>query len=193
MKTEKSINIFLQKSRPVVRLCPATTIIVLPRMSVGYLLYFNEIMLYKLQRWKMKKLVLILGILSTLSSYSYSKSISVKQQEFVNQIFNKPLFAYGRTSWNTILTPTSITESPDNFSNPDAHIEKHNCKLLENENNHIKYFCNVCHPDILNENKPSCSFENIIYRITNDGFIEKQSFTPHEQEPYSIDYLITKP
>lgn len=142
----------------------------------------------------MKKFVLIFGMILLIPVLNAcEKNKKTDTEKFVNPIFNKPLFAYGRTSWNTILTPNSITESPDNFSDSDVYIEKHNCKLIENVNNHIKYFCNVCHPDILNENKPSCSSENIIYRITNDGFIEKQSFNPHEQEPYSIEYLITKP
>ena len=141
----------------------------------------------------MKKLVLILGFLLTLSNCSYSQSSSDKQQGFVNPIFNKPLFAYGKTSWNTILTPNSISESPDDFSSPGAYIEKHNCELLENKSHFIKYFCNVCHPDILHKNKPSCSLKIIIYQITTDGFIEKQSFRLGEQEPYSIEHLIIKP
>ena len=141
----------------------------------------------------MKKLVLILSVLLALVLSACEKDKNSKTHEFVNPIFNKPLFAYGRTSWNTLLTPNSITESPDDFSDSDAYIEKHNCKLIENENNHIKYFCNVCHPDVLNENKPSCSSENIVYRITNDGLIKKQSFRLHEKEPYSIEHLIIKP
>ena len=141
----------------------------------------------------MKKIALILGLLLTLSSCSYSKNESVKQQEFVNPIFNKPLFAYGKTSWNTILTFNSIAESPDDFSNPEAYIEKHSCKLLENEEHYIKFLCNICYQDILITNKINCSTKIIIYQIADDGFIEKQSFRPHEQEPFSIEHLITKP
>ena len=141
----------------------------------------------------MKKLVLILGFLLTLSNCSYSQSSSEKQQEFVNPIFNKPLFAYSEQTWNTLLTPNSITESPDDFSDSEAHIEKHNCELLENKSHFIKYFCNVCHPDILHKNKPSCSLKIIIYQITDNGLIKKQSFRLHEKEPYSIEHLIIKP
>lgn len=138
----------------------------------------------------MKKIVLILGLLLTLSSCSYLKSSSVKQQEFVNPIFNKPLFAYGRTSWNTILTPVSITESPDDFSSPDAYIEKHICNLLENEKDYIKFLCNLCYQDILIADKTNCSMKIIIYKITNNNLIEKKSFKLHEHEPYSINHLI---
>ena len=141
----------------------------------------------------MKKFVLILVVLLVSVLNGCAKDKNTRKQEFVNPIFNKPLFAYGRTSWNTLLTPKNISETPDNFSDEGAYIEKHNCKLLENENNHIKYICNICYPDLLMHDKINCSVKIIIYKITDNGFIEEQSFRPREQEPYSIDYLITKP
>ena len=144
----------------------------------------------------MKKLVLILGLLLTLNSCFYSKSEPVERQEFVNPIFSKPLFAYGRTSWNTILTPNSISESPDDFSSPDSYIEKHSCKLLENGFDNIKYSCTICHQYLLElglETKENNCYSNIIiYQITDDGFIEKKSFEPYHNTPYSIQHLILK-
>lgn len=115
------------------------------------------------------------------------------KQEFVNPIFNKPLLAYSKQTWNNLLTPSNITESLDDFSSPNAHIEKHSCKLQENENNHIKYICNVCYQDLLIENKINCSITIIIYQITDNDLIEKQSFSLHEQEPYLIEFLKAKP
>ena len=140
----------------------------------------------------MKKFALILGLVLSLGVNACAKN-DVNKQEFVNPIFNKTLFAYGRTSWNTILTPNSVTESPDDFSNPDAYIEKHNCKLQVNKRDYIKFLCNVCYQDILIADKINCSRKNILYKIADDGLIEKQSFRLHDQEPYSIDHLITKP
>lgn len=140
----------------------------------------------------MRKLVLILGLLLILSG-CYTKSESVKQQEFVNPIFNKILLAYSKQTWNTLLSPNSISESPDSFSNPHAHVEKHNCKLLANKQDYIKFLCNVCYQDILIADKINCSIETILYKITNDGLIEKQSFRPHEQEPFSLEYFVAKP
>lgn len=139
----------------------------------------------------MKNMFLIL-IFFSLIGCAWIDIESSNNQEFVNTIFSKPLLAYGRTSWNTILTPNSITESPDDFSSPDAYIEKHDCKLLENQHNYIKYFCNVCHPDILNRNKIMCSHEVIVYQVNDRGLIEKQSFELDEQEPYSLEYLTIK-
>ncbi|MBQ4400258.1 MAG: hypothetical protein II830_03065, partial [Alphaproteobacteria bacterium] len=81
----------------------------------------------------MKKLVLILGFLLTLSNCSYSQSSSEKQQEFVNPIFNKTLYSYSKQTWNTQLSPSSIIASPDNLSDPNAYIEQYPCELLENK------------------------------------------------------------
>ena len=140
----------------------------------------------------MKKFVLSLGLFLAFSANACAED-TINKQEFVNPIFNKTLYVYGRTSWNTILTFNSISESPDDFSASDAYIEKHSCKLLENEFDHIKYSCNVCYPDILNHNKQHCSPTIIVYQISDDGFIRKYSFELDRQEPYSIQTLITKP
>ncbi|MBR1601349.1 hypothetical protein IJ750_06555 [bacterium] len=116
--------------------------------------------------------------------------------EFVNPIFNKPLHAYGRNSWNTLLTPNSITVSPDDFSNPEAYIEKYDCKLLENEQDHIKYSCIICHSYLvelgLETKENNCYHGIIIYQTTDRELIEELSFEPDEQEPHTIDHLITK-
>ena len=141
----------------------------------------------------MKKLVLILGILVVLSSYSYSKSISTEQQEFVNQIFNKPLFAYGRTSWNTILTPNSVTVSPNSFSSPDAYIEHYPCELLKNRHDYVKYNCTICYGYLSKLEDKDCYHNIIIYQIATDGRIKETTFNPKRPEFQSIDYLITKP
>lgn len=161
----------------------------------------------------MKKFVLILGlflfqcanawaddtyqikndIAPNINNVQVQKTNSAKEQEFVNPIFNKTLLAYSKQTWNTLLSPNSISESPDNFSDPDAHIEKHNCKLLVNKQDYIKFLCNVCYQDILIANKINCSIENILYKITDDGLIEKQSFRLQEPEPYSREFFITKP
>ena len=140
----------------------------------------------------MKKIVLILGLCLVFNMPAQADDNNNKQ-EFVNPIFNQPLLAYGRTSRNTILTLNSIAESLDDFSVPEAHIEKHSCKLLKNEAYYIKFLCNICYQDILIINKINCSTQIVIYQITDDGFIEKQSFRLHEQEPFSIEHLITKP
>ena len=136
----------------------------------------------------MKKVVLSFMCFLTACSF-----LSGDDEKFKNPVFNKTLYAYGRTSWNTMLTSNSISESPDDFSAPDAYIEKHGCKLLENEQDHIKYLCNVCYPELLNHDKLHCSPTIIVYRMDDDGFIRKHSFRPHEQEPFSIEHLITKP
>lgn len=91
------------------------------------------------------------------------------------------------------LPQIAFPESPDDFSDSEAHVEKHNCKLLINKQNYIKFLCNVCYQDILVADKINCSIENILYQITDNGLIKKQSFRLHEKEPYSIEYLITKP
>ena len=137
----------------------------------------------------MKNMFLILIVFSLIGC-AWINIESSNKQEFKNPIFSKPLLAYGRTSWNTILTPNSITVSPDDFSNSGAYIEKYDCKLLENEHKHIKYFCNVCRPDILNSNKTSCSLEIIVFQITNNGLVKELTFNPNESEPYSIQHLI---
>ena len=66
----------------------------------------------------MKKVVLsfICFLTACSSIFGYNK-------EFKNPIFNKTLYAYGKTSWNTMLTPNSVTVSPNNFSSPDAYIQ----------------------------------------------------------------------
>ena len=145
----------------------------------------------------MKKIAVVLGWISALSSCSYLKSESVEQQEFVNPIFNKPLLAYSRTSWNTMLMPNSVSESPDDFSFPEAYIEKHNCKLLENEFDHIKYSCTICHQYLLElglETKEDNCYHNIIiYQITDDGLIRKTSFDPKRPDFQSIENLKVLP
>lgn len=141
----------------------------------------------------MKKLVLILGFLLTLSNCSYSQSSSEKQQEFVNPIFNKPLFAYGKTSWNTILTPNSVTVSPNNFSSPDAYIEQYPCELLDNIHDYVKYNCTICYGYLSKLEDKDCYHNIIIYQITTDGKIKETTFNPKRPEFKSIEYLITKP
>ena len=99
-------------------------------------------------RFMMKKFVLVWGLISLLSINN-----CFAEEQFVNPIFNKTLYAYSRTSWNTLLTLSSITQSPDNFSDSDAYIEKHSCELLENEFDHIKYKCNLCYQAFLKKKK----------------------------------------
>ena len=140
----------------------------------------------------MRKFVLILGVCLAFAAKAQTEDI-INKQKFVNPIFNKTLLAYSKQTWNTLLSPNSISESPDDFSNPEAHIEKHNCKLLANKQDYIKFLCNVCYQDILIADQNNCSIETILYKITDDGFIEKQSFRPHEQEPFSLEYFVTKP
>ena len=141
----------------------------------------------------MKKFIWILSVslISILNACTIDKSSGT--QVFVNPIFNKTLHGYSEQTWNAQLSPNSISESPDDFSAPDAYIEKHSCKLLENEQNHIKFSCNVCSPEILNHDKLYCSPTIIVYQINDDGFIRKYSFDLDRQEPYSIETLKTKP
>ena len=141
----------------------------------------------------MKKLVLILGILSTLSSYSYSKSISTEQQEFVNPIFNKTLYGYSKQTWNTQLSPSSIIASPDNLSDPNAYIEQYPCELLENKHDHVKFNCTICYGYLSKLEAKDCYHDIIIYQITTDGKIKETTFNPNRPEFQSIEYLITKP
>lgn len=142
----------------------------------------------------MKKIVLILGLCLNVCACMQTDNFTQKQ-EFVNPVFNKLLLAYGRTSWNTLLTPTSVTISPDNFSNPDAYIEKYDCQLLENEQDHIKYDCIICNPYLVKVGlaTKNCYPNTIIYQIADDGLVRKLSFKPSKYEPFSIMHLKPEP
>lgn len=140
----------------------------------------------------MKKLFLILVFSLVLGDCGWVSRKFSGKQEFVNPIFNGTLWAYSRTSWNTRLTFNSISVTPDDFSSPDAYIEKYDCKLLENESDHIKYFCNVCHPAILDANKLSCALRVIVYEIDGD-FIRVKYFDPGKREPFGSETLTVKP
>ena len=139
-------------------------------------------------RFMMKKFVFVWGLISLLSINN-----CFAEEQFVNPIFNKTLYAYSRTSWNTLLTPSSITQSPDNFSDSDAYIEKHSCELLENEFDHIKYKCNLCYQAFFEKEKPDCSEKIVFFRIIDNKRIEKQSFKPHSLEYYNLEYFTTNP
>ena len=131
-------------------------------------------------RFMMKKFVLALGLISLLGING-----CFAEEQFVNPVFNKTLYAYSRTSWNTLLTPSSITQSPDNFSDSDAYIEKHSCELLENEFDHIKYKCNLCYQAFLEKEKtlkksllhPLTAFLEAFVRIvfSNSKYLRKIS------------------
>ena len=140
----------------------------------------------------MKKLFLILVFSLVLGDCGWVSRKFSGKQEFVNPIFNGTLWAYSRNSWNTRLTFNSISVTPDDFSSPDAYIVKHDCKLLENESDHIKYFCNVCYPAISNDNKIDCSPMDIAYEIDGD-FIRVKYFDPGKQEPFGSETLTVKP
>ncbi|MBR2299448.1 MAG: hypothetical protein IJ870_02605 [Alphaproteobacteria bacterium] len=113
-------------------------------------------------------------------------------EEFVNPVFNKTLYAYSRGSWNTLLTPNSITEYPSDSSVSDIYTQKHSCKLLENEFDHIKYDCLLCYQAFFEKEK-NCSEKIIFFRIADNGLIEKQSFKPHSLEYYNLQYYTTNP
>jgi len=89
----------------------------------------------------MRNFVLILGLLLTLSNCSYSKSLSVKQQKFVNPIFYQPLEPLSITVGWTYLTPNTI-----DFRTPlDKNIvdSTGQCELIENEQDHITLLCDI--------------------------------------------------
>ena len=89
----------------------------------------------------MKKFILILGFLLTLSNCSYSQSSSEKQQEFVNPIFYQPLEPLSITVGWTYLTPNTI-----DFRTPlDKNIvdSTGQCELIENEQDHITLLCDI--------------------------------------------------
>ena len=114
-------------------------------------------------------------------------------EEFVNPVFNKTLYAYSRGSWNTLLTPNSITEYPSDSSVSDIYTQKHSCKLLENEFDHIKYNCTLCYKFFFEEKERSFEEKIIFFRITDNGLIEEQSFKPHSLEYYNLQYYTTTP
>ena len=140
----------------------------------------------------MRRFVLILGFLLTLSNCSYSQSSSEKQQEFVNPIFNKTLYSYSKQTWNTQLSPSSIIASPDNLSDPNAYIEQYPCELLENKHDHVKFNCTICYGYLSKLEAKDCYHDIIIYQITTDGKIKETTFNPKHPEFQSIEYLITK-
>ena len=144
----------------------------------------------------MKKFSIILFALLNICGCTRLNN-PMQKQMFVNPIFSKPLLAYGRTSWNTILTPNRITVSPDDFSNPEAYIEKYDCELLENKQTHVKYSCNVCHQYLLElglDTKENTCYPNIIiYKITDNGLVKKTSFNPKRPNFGSEVYLKASP
>lgn len=102
----------------------------------------------------MQKFVLILGIIiavgiSAIFIHNQNKIYLPQsvEQGFKNPLFYRPLKAYGRTSWHTFLTPTSITKTPpfdEAKKTSDVIAESYFCDLIENEHDHIKYDCYVC-------------------------------------------------
>lgn len=135
----------------------------------------------------MKKFVLALGLISLLGING-----CFAEEQFVNPVFNKTLYAYSRTSWNTLLTPSSITQSPDNFSDSDAYIEKHSCELLENEFDHIKYKCNLCYQAFFEKEK-TCSETIVLFKILDDGKIQALFFNPGKHHYYGTEHFVVDP
>lgn len=126
----------------------------------------------------MKKFVLVWGLISLLGING-----CFAEKQFVNPLFNKTLYAYSRGSWNTLLTPSTITEYPPDSSVSGIDTQKHSCKLLENEFDHIKYDCHLCYQAFFEKEK-TCFESIILFKILNDGKIQALSFDPGKDIHY---------
>lgn len=115
------------------------------------------------------------------------------EEQFVNPVFNKTLYAYSRGSWDTLLTPTTLIETPDNFSDDNPYMNKHSCELLENEFDHIKYKCNLCYKFFFEEKEPNCSEKIVLFKILDDGKIQKLCFNPGKTHYYSREHFVVDP
>ena len=113
-------------------------------------------------------------------------------EEFVNPVFNKTLYAYSRGSWNTLLTPNSITEYPFDSSISDIYTQKHSCKLLENEFDHIKYDCLLCYQAFFEKEK-TCFESIILFKILDNGKIQKLCFEHGREDYYSREHFLIHP
>ena len=114
------------------------------------------------------------------------------QEQFVNPVFNKTLYAYSRGSWNTLLTPNSITEYPPDSSVSGVDTQKHSCKLLENEFDHIKYDCHLCYQAFFEKEK-TCFESIILFKILDDEKIQKLNFRPDKKDYYSREHFVIHP
>lgn len=139
-------------------------------------------------RFMMKKFVLVLCLISLLGVNN-----CFAEEQFVNPIFNKTLYAYSRDSWNTLLTPSSITEYPPDSSVSDIYTQKHSCELIENEFDHIKYKCNLCYKFFFEEKEPDCSEKIVLFKILDDGKIQQLCFDPGKTHYYSREHFIVDP
>ena len=136
----------------------------------------------------MKKFVWILGIIiavgiSAAFIYNQNKISLPKpiEQGFKNPLFYRPLEAYGRTSWHTFLTPTSITKTPpfdEAKKTSDVRAESYFCDLIENEDDHIKYDCYVCAEFITYQ---PCHRECIIYELEYDNEFKNKYWTTERE------------
>ena len=134
----------------------------------------------------MKNFILILGLFSLLIINDCFA------EEFVNPVFNKTLHAYSRDSWNTLLTPSSITEYPPDSSVSGIDTQKHSCKLLENEFDHIKYDCHLCYQAFFEKEK-TCFESIILFKILDDGKIQELSFEHGRKDYYSREHFVIHP
>ncbi|MBQ7633473.1 MAG: hypothetical protein IJS88_05110 [Alphaproteobacteria bacterium] len=139
----------------------------------------------------MKKLVLILALILSLSANAWADD-NINKQEFVNPIFYQPLRPMSIRSGYVYLTPTSIK-----FMTP---LDKEllnatgECELIENQQDHITLLC-----DIFWHNPEEKGGKSIITYSIQDLFmpnclcIEESDRALDEEYPSISSYCVTPP